>query len=142
MLFLLFFIGDAGEELGWTGYAIEPMQNRWGALKAGLILGLVWAAWHAIPYVQTGNPPTWVLWQCLTAVAIRVLIVWIYNSSGKSVFAAILYHDMTNISWSLFPNYGSHFDPFVTGLITWLAVIIVIFAWRTRTFAPYRQVGV
>ncbi len=138
VFFVMFFIGDAGEELGWTGYAIDPMQNRWGALKASLILGVVWAIWHSIPYLQTGNPPNWIVWQSVSAVALRTLIVWIYNNTGKSVFAAILFHDMVNVSWSLFPNYGSHFDPFVTGIITWLTVVIVTFGWGTKTLARYR----
>jgi membrane protease YdiL (CAAX protease family) len=31
LFFLMFFLGAAGEELGWMGYAIEPLQSRWGA---------------------------------------------------------------------------------------------------------------
>jgi membrane protease YdiL (CAAX protease family) len=142
VFFIMFFIGDAGEELGWTGYAIDPMQNRWGALKAGLILGVVWATWHLIPFVQTGNPPSWIAWQSLSVIALRILIVWIYNNTGKSVFAAILVHDMVNVSWSLFPNYGSHYDPFVTGMITWLTVVIVIIVWGTKSLAGYRHASV
>jgi membrane protease YdiL (CAAX protease family) len=142
VFFIMFFIGDAGEELGWTGYAIDPMQNRWGALKAGLILGVVWAAWHLIPFVQTGNSPSWIAWQSLSVIALRILIVWIYNNTGKSVFAAILVHDMVNVSWSLFPNYGSHYDPFVTGMITWLTVVIVIIVWGTKSLAGYRHASV
>ncbi len=137
VFFIMFFIGDAGEELGWSGYAIEPMQQRWGAFRASLILGIVWAIWHSIPYVQTGNPPSWVLWQSLSAIALRILIVWIYNNTGKSVFAAIVFHDMVNISWSMFPNYGSHFNPFLTGLIIWVAVGIVMFLSDPKTLTRH-----
>ncbi len=139
IFFVMFFIGDAGEELGWSGYAIDPMQNRWGAFKASLILGVVWAIWHVIPFVQTGNTAIWIVWQSLSVVATRILIVWIYNNTGKSVFAAILVHAMSNVSWSLFPNYGSHYDPFITGLITWLTVVIVALGWESKTFARYRH---
>ena len=142
IFFVMFFIGDAGEELGWTGYAIDPMQNRWGALKASLILGVVWAIWHAIPFVQTGNPPIWIVGQSFYTVALRILIVWIYNNTGKSVFAAILFHVMSNISWSLFPNYGSHYDPFVAGLIAWLTAAAIIFGWGAKTLAQYRYASV
>ncbi|MCX6049292.1 MAG: hypothetical protein NT075_29675 [Chloroflexi bacterium] len=31
ILFMLFFIGAIGEELGWMGYAIDPLQDRFGA---------------------------------------------------------------------------------------------------------------
>jgi membrane protease YdiL (CAAX protease family) len=43
VFFFMFFMGAIGEELGWMGYAIEPLQNRWGALKASIILGFIWA---------------------------------------------------------------------------------------------------
>jgi membrane protease YdiL (CAAX protease family) len=56
-MFLGFFIGALGEELGWSGYAIEPMQDRWGALRASLLLGLFWAAWHAVPLVRAVRYP-------------------------------------------------------------------------------------
>jgi len=139
VLFVMFFIGDTGEELGWSGYAIDPMQNRWGAVKASLVLGVVWAIWHTIPFVQTGNGATWVAWQALKTVAMRMVIVWIYNKTGKSVFAATLFHTADNVSWSLFPNYASHYDPFVTGLMTWVAAGIVIIGWGSKTFARYRH---
>jgi len=139
VLFALFFISDTGEELGWSGYAIDPIQNRWGAVKASLILGVVWAIWHTIPFVQTGNSATWVAWQGLKTVAMRMVIIWLYNKTGKSVFAATLFHTADNVSWSLFPNYGSHYDPFVTGLMTWVAAGIVIIGWGSKTVARYRH---
>jgi len=33
-MFIAFFIAALGEEMGWPGYVIDPMQNRWGALQA------------------------------------------------------------------------------------------------------------
>ena len=117
------------------GYASDSLQNRWSALGAGVILGLVWGLWHVIPYVQTGNAPIWIVWQSLSAVARRIRIVWIYNNTGRSVFAAILAHTMDNVSWSLFPNYGSHYDLFVTGMIVYLIVVVVIFVWVPKTLS-------
>jgi membrane protease YdiL (CAAX protease family) len=37
ILFPVFFITTFGEEVGGLGYAIDPMQDRWGALKASII---------------------------------------------------------------------------------------------------------
>jgi hypothetical protein len=56
------------------GYAIEPMQNRWGALKASLILGVVGdMAYHSTPAAVL--PRKWIVWQSLYSVALRILIV-------------------------------------------------------------------
>ena len=38
------------------------------------------------------------------------LIVWLCNNTGQSVFAAALFHATLNLTWMLFPVYGSHFD--------------------------------
>lgn len=135
----MYFIAATAEELGWSGYAIDPMQNRWGALKASVILGVVWQIWHIIGDVQAHNTATWIVWHSLYSVGLRILIVWVYNNTGKSVFAAILVHTTDNVSWSLFPNYGSHYDPFIAFIITAVTAAIVTFLWGPKTLARYRR---
>src|SRR5918997_963227 len=80
LLFVVFFALGVGEEAGWTGYATDPMQERWGALATGVILGLAGAAWHLVPLVQMGRNLEWIAWWALGSVAMRVLTVWIYNN--------------------------------------------------------------
>jgi uncharacterized protein len=138
VFFIVFFIFAAGEELGWMGYAVDPLQDRFGALKASLLLGVVWALYHLIPDLQNQHAADWILWQRLGTVATRILIVWIYNNTGKSVFAAILFHAMHNLSWALFPNFGSHYDPFTTGLFLSLASLVVVAGWKSQTLARFR----
>lgn len=133
LFFVMYFISATCEELGWMGYAIDPLQKRWGALTASLILGVVWQLWHFIPDRQAHHPLGWIVWHSLQGVALMVLIVWSYNKTGKSVLAAILLHTMDNVSWSLFPNYGSGFDPSVTGIITIIAAFIVTYKKRGFT---------
>ena len=41
VVFAACFIAALGEELGWMGYAIDPMQARWNALQA-VIVTIVW----------------------------------------------------------------------------------------------------
>jgi membrane protease YdiL (CAAX protease family) len=126
-------VGAVGEEVGWSGYATDRMLSRWSALEAGILLGCVMAVWHIVPLVQAHRPATWIAWWCLSAVATRVLMIWIYNNTGGSVFATILYHDMDNVSWLMFPNFGSHYDPRIAGLILALAAVIVTLGWGPRT---------
>ncbi len=134
-MFLAFFIGALGEELGWSGYVIEPMQDRSSALQAGILLGLVWAVWHSGPLVQAHRSPAWIAWWSLYTVALRVLMTWLYNNTGKSVFAAAMFHDISNVSWQLFPIHGSHWDPRIIGPIVAFAALIVTFVWGQRTLA-------
>jgi membrane protease YdiL (CAAX protease family) len=131
---LAMFIAALGEELGWSGYAIDPMQDRWGALPASILLGLVWAIWHFVPLVQVHRPPVWIAWWSLGTVAARVLIVWLYNNTGKCVFAVAVFHTMMNISWQLFPIRGSYFDPRVNGVIMAIAAAVVVGVWAIADF--------
>ena len=139
VMFLAFFVAALGEEVGWSGYVMDPMQVRWNALQASIFLGLVWATWHIVPIAQTHRSPAWIAWQCLTLVATRVLFVWLYNNTGKSVFAATLFHASGNVCYFLFPNYGSHYDPRITGLIMTFAAAAVAVVWGPRTLARYRS---
>jgi membrane protease YdiL (CAAX protease family) len=136
--FLMFFIGAIGEELGWQGFVFDRLRERWNALEASLILGVVWALWHVIPMAQTNHGAAWVFWQCMTQVVSRIITVWLYAAAGESVFITILFHAMTNVSEFLFPNYGSHYDPFVTFIILLLTAAIIIFLWGAATLARFR----
>jgi uncharacterized protein len=138
LLFVLFFILAIGEEVGWTGYATDPLQDRWSGLTTGIILGLVTALWHFVPLIQMGRTPIWIAWWSLGSISIRVLTVWLYNNTGRSLFAGIVFHAMNNLSFALFPNYGSHWDPAVAGVITAIVAVIVAFLWGSRTLARYR----
>lgn len=138
IFFMAFFIGAACEELGWSGYAIDSMQNRWGALTAGIIFGVVWQVWHIIGDVQAQNTAAWIFWHSLYSIGLRILIVWIYNNTQKSVFAAILVHTVDNVSWTLFPNYGSYYDPFIAFIVMMVVVGVIIFLWGHKTLAQHR----
>ncbi|MCA9909168.1 MAG: CPBP family intramembrane metalloprotease, partial [Anaerolineae bacterium] len=138
VMLVVFFIGGIAEELGWQGYLFERIQLRGNALEAALIVGVVWAIWHIIPFIQTHNPPEWIAWQCGFTVGLRVLIVWVYNNTGKSLFAAVSIHAVYNLSAFLFPNLGSHYDPATTCLLTFIVVGIAVYFWGAPTLAHWR----
>lgn len=38
-MLLLFHVSAVGEELGWSGYLIDRLPDRWNALEAGIVVG-------------------------------------------------------------------------------------------------------
>ena len=54
------------------------------------------------------------------------------------MFAAILDHDVVNVSFFMFPNFGSHYDPNVTGLIIVGAATVIAIVWGLRTLTRKR----
>lgn len=132
-LFLAFLVAALTEEVGWSGYATDPLQDRWGALQAAVIIGAVWAVWHIVPLIQAHRAAGWIAWWGLGTIGHRVLIVWLYDNAGRSIVAAALYHAMSNLCWQLFPDRGSHYDPRLTTLLIATAAAVVVFRWGPRT---------
>jgi membrane protease YdiL (CAAX protease family) len=93
------------EELGWTGFATPRLLARHGVLVTGLIVGVLWGAWHLLPEdfwaadISSGGLPLapfvtvsgfgFLLGQL---PAFRVLMVWVYDRTGGSLLVAILMH--------------------------------------------------
>jgi len=139
----VFFMTYA-EELGLTGYAIDPMQKRYSALTSGILLGLVWAGYHIPGFIISGYYSLkWIFWHALYTVASRVLFVWIYNNAGKSLFSMALLHWTFGLFWSLWPQDNLQravpfYDPRLCAVIAISYVTIVTWLWGAKTLAKYR----
>ena len=86
------------EELGWTGFATPELRKRYGLLPTGIIMGLLWGAWHYPLFSGSASssgaiPPTIYLAVLLFSflVPYRILMVWVYDCT-KSVFVVMLMH--------------------------------------------------
>ena len=99
-LLLLFFVGAIADEVGYMGYAIEPMQTRFWALFASILIGIPWVIWHYPSISQQGYNAVWVVWGTLVMIAVRVFIVWIFNNTGKVYSLAFCF-----IRWWILEEY-------------------------------------
>lgn len=129
------FIAALAEELGWSAYAVDRAQDHCSALRTGLQVGMFWALWHLVPMAQVGRSMEWIAAQALFLVAFRVLLVWLYNNAGQSVFAVAVCHATANVSWQLFPNQGSHYDPRVMVAVAVIVAAAVTVVWGPTTLA-------
>ncbi len=116
-LVAVFLVGAIGEELGWSGYATEPLISMLGLFGGTLLLGAVWALYHVVPLLQAHRSLAWIGWWALGTLALRFIIAWFYLSAGRSVFVASLVHMAGNVAWQLFPVHGSYFDPRINALL-------------------------
>lgn len=141
LIFIGFFLAAAGEELGYTGYVTDPMQARYSALTASLIMGLIHAVWHYPSMIQIDQTPGLMFWGTLLTISFRVLTVWLYNNTGNSVLAAILFHAVTNTGRSVFPGGRSTYelgDAAVGYAIITITAVIMVFLWGPKTLARFR----
>jgi uncharacterized protein len=135
--FAMFFIGAIGEELGWQGYAVAALRGRCTALQTGLVVGLVWAVWHVVPFLETDHTADWVVWQCAQVVVARLLMVWLSNNAGGSIFIAVVFHTMINVGEFAFPDDGSHYDPFLNTLLMAIVTGVVVLLWGPGSLSRF-----
>ena len=140
VVFLFFFVLAAGEEVGWMGYAFERMQTSGGALHASLLLGVIWALWHVPIFVFVMSDPVVLGAHVLTLVGNRVLVAWIFSNTGKSVFAAIVFHAADNTALVTLPEINANAPWGAVTLcgLTLLAAFVVTSLWGPQTLARYR----
>src|SRR5215207_2615676 len=130
------FPGSAlGEEIGWRGYALPRLQAGRSALSASLIIGVLWGVWH-LPLWLTGQPgrtPTLYAGFVLSAIALSVILTWVYNSTGGSLLMVVLLHATANLPVSLLRDLlgeGEATLPVLLyfGLMVVAAIVVVIVA--------------
>jgi membrane protease YdiL (CAAX protease family) len=82
------------EELGWTGFAIPQLRQRYSVVATGLIVGLLWGVWH-FPLFAGSVPSALYLAVLLFSwlPPYRVLMVWVYDHT-RSLLVAMLMHVM------------------------------------------------
>ena len=94
-LLLLFFPVNLGEEIGWRGYALPKLQERFAPFAASLIIGGVWGAFHLFALLANPTQP----WLYLLAggallLAMSVIMTQIFNRTQESVLLMALTHAM------------------------------------------------
>jgi len=102
----MLFFGQAGEELGWRGYALPRLAARIGLGAASVVLGVIWAAWHLplffIPGIETTGQ-SFTLY-ALGVAALSVAISWLYANTNGSLFMTMLMHSAINNTKDIVPT--------------------------------------
>ena len=121
-------ISGLGEETGWRGFALPRLQARYSARDASFLLGLLWAGWHAPAFFYNYELSLFsVLAFVVGILAGAMVLTWLYNSTGGSVLATILWHGTYNAVVA-----GS--EGAVAAAVT--AAVILAFVLIVRRYGP------
>jgi uncharacterized protein len=127
------FPGSAlGEELGWRGFALPRMQARNSALKASLLIGILWGSWHLPLWLlgRESNPISLYVPFVVAVIASSVICTWLYNNTNGSLLIIVLYHAAINLPITVLisPLGTQQTQPFLiyVGLAVIAAVAVVI----------------
>lgn len=104
-LLMMVFLGGGQEELGWRGYILDHMEERFGLWLGNLILGVVWAIWHLPLFFVPGSTqifmPFWGF--VLNTIGLTWFFAWVRQISGKRTLAGLLVHGWSNAIVPVFP---------------------------------------
>lgn len=128
------------EEPGWRDFALPRLQHRFGALRAAMILGPLWALWH-LPLFLTewGGWPdaNWIrpVAFIIFCLAFNVVMSWVFNRTGQSLPLSMLMHVSVNtfasIIWTeTFPAIRENMVLPATATGAIVAAVLVIVATR------------
>ena len=124
------------EELGFRGFILPFLQEKWNALFSSLILWVIWIFWQLPLFLFYFKPSTGNIASILlTALAMTFLLNFLFNSTRGSLWICILWHANWNLVYSLHPD---GLTIILSALLIFLAILIpFIFgiknlSWRDR----------
>jgi len=135
---------QAGEEIGWRGYALPRLANQLGLARGSIVLGVTWACWHLPFFFIPGSDnfgQSFPLY--LAAVtAISVAMAWVYWRTNGSLLLTMLMHAAINNTAGIVTpaTSTSATNPFYLNapLVTWLVVAVL---WLGATWFLIRMQG-
>jgi uncharacterized protein len=146
MLLILFF--NVAEEVGWTGFLQARLQDRHGPLKASVIVTLPFALYHLPAWMVEFELGLAQLHLALLLTGVfgisqlfgRVIIMWLYNSTGYSVLLVGMFHSSFNVTTSTFGPFIPREMSFLlaAGVVAVGAVLIAVFTKGRLSYEPNR----
>ncbi|WP_435157352.1 CPBP family intramembrane glutamic endopeptidase [Haladaptatus sp. DFWS20] len=93
--------GGGQEDLGWRGFMLPLLQEKYSALASSMLVGVAWAGWHLPLFLNAttthgGWPLSQQLLWVVSILAGSILWTWMYNSTGGSVLAVAVFHAGVN----------------------------------------------
>ena len=137
---LINMIPAVGEEIGWRGYMMPRLKERFGLLNGRLLGGVIWGVWHwplmlLVGYEYgtnyLGAPVLGLVVFCIFCFALNTLLDWLYERTG-CIWASALAHGAVNAAGGipvLLMNpadaYYTILGPMPVGLIAMLPFLAV-----------------
>ena len=105
-LLLMIFLGGGQEEIGWRGYIMSHLENKFGLIIGGLILGIVWSIWHFPLWLVPGSTQIYMNFFgfVLICIGYSYFFSWIIKASGNRLLSGLIAHGTANAFAPLFPT--------------------------------------
>lgn len=135
---------QAGEEIGWRGFALPRLTQKYGLAMGTCILGVIWACWHLPLFFVKGSTivgqsfPLYLL----QVTALSIAIGWLYWRTGGSLLLTMLMHAAVNNTKDIVPSAvegATHPYAWSTSLSAWLTLALL---WLFAIYFLYDMRGI
>ena len=135
---------QAGEEIGWRGYALPRLSARLGLSLASVALGVIWACWHLPFFFIAGTDKSGQSFPVylLGGTALSVAMAWLYWRTNGSLLLTMLMHAAVNNTKDIVPSAvatTTNAFSFSSSRVAWLTVAIL---WTCAAYFLVRMRGV
>ena len=135
---------QAGEEIGWRGYALPRLSARLGLSSASIALGVIWACWHLPFFFISGTDKSGQSFPVylLGVTALSVAMAWLYWRTNGSLLLTMLMHAAVNNTKDIVPSAVSaatNAFSLSSSRVAWLSVVIL---WICAAYSLVRMRGV
>jgi uncharacterized protein len=132
-------IGCAGEEVGWRGFLLPLVEQKYPLFKSSIIVGVLWGAWHLN---FTGGIFGFILYT-ISIAFISTIMTWIFNKAGGNMTLMVLQHFCFNLFSHIFLWNRFNIKLFVVeivlfGLTTVLLLIMDKPTFTVKKYMDYR----
>lgn len=128
------------EEVGWTGFVLERLQPRVGPIAASVLTTWLQALLHVpLVFIAGGvtdgrvlpeQVPFYLVALFILPISVRLVLTWIYNTSGKSLPIVGLYHAGLGVATgsAFLPAIAPSVDPVIVfgGFAVLAAVALIV----------------
>lgn len=130
---------QAGEEIGWRGYALPLMSKKIGLAMSSILLGIIWATWHLplfyITAADTFNQsfPLYLL----QVTGLSVIMAWLLWKVNGNLLPLMVFHAAINNTKDIVPSVSkASASPFTLNAspIGWISLALL---WVVAFYAIY-----
>jgi len=126
---------QAGEEIGWRGYALPRLSKRFGLALSSVLLGIIWALWHLpLFYFETADTfhRSFPLY-ALQVTGLSVIMAWLFWKVNGNLLPLMVFHAAINNTKDIVPSASeASTSPFTLNAspIGWISVALIwVFAF-------------
>jgi len=99
MLSIVVAVLIIGEELGWRGFLLPYLLQRYSPVTSSLIVGVIWAVWHLPNFLMPSYPHYGLPFSAfaLMTIAFSLLFTWFHLKTDGSLVVAVIFHAALNL---------------------------------------------